>query len=134
MNWLDKLRPLGLLLLRIALGVVFMYHGFPKLFGDTAVYTRAFASYGLPGYVSYVAGIIELFGGALLLLGLFTRPAALLLTAAMAVALWKIGLARGLLAVSEYEFHLALLAASFALTTTGAGALSLDYAIFRQKA
>ncbi len=131
---LDRLRPPALLLLRLALGVIFIYHGFPKLFGDSALYTRSFVSYGLPAWLAYVAGIVELFGGALLLLGLFTRVAALLLTASMAVALWKSHPGASLLALNEYEFHLALLAGAFVLATTGAGAISLDFAIYRQKA
>jgi putative oxidoreductase len=134
MNALDKLRPMALLLLRAALGVIFIYHGFPKLFGDTALYTRSFVSYGLPGYLSYAAGMVELFGGTLLLLGLFTRVAGLLLTAGMVVALWKSHPGAGLLAINEYEFHLALLGAAFVLATTGAGPLSLDFAIFRKEA
>jgi len=52
----------------------------------------------------------------------------------MAVAIWKVHLGKGLLAVSEYEFPLALGLAALVLATTGAGAISLDKLIFREKA
>ncbi len=134
MNALDKLRPLGLLVVRLGLGLIFIYHGFPKLFGDTERFTQFFASVGLPASLVWVAGVVEVFGGALLIAGLFTRIAALLLAGQMAVAIWKVHSAKGLLAVGEYEFPLALAVAGFALATTGAGLISLDHAIFRQKA
>ena len=134
MNVLDKLRPLGLLALRLGLGLIFAFHGFPKLFGDTQRFAQFFASVGLPGYLVWVAGVVEFFGGCLLLVGLFTRVAGVLLAGQMAVAIWKVHSAKGIMAVGEYEFPLALAVAAFALASTGAGTISLDYAIFRQKA
>jgi putative oxidoreductase len=134
MNWLDRLRPVGLLLLRLGLGVIFVYHGYPKLFGNTERAQAFFSAVGLPPVLVYLVGIVELFSGVLLVAGLFTRVAALLLAGTMAVAIWKVHLSKGILAVNEYEFALALCVAAFALVTTGGGLLSLDYAIFRQKA
>lgn len=134
MNVLDRLKPLGLLLLRIGLGVIFIYHGFPKLFGDTKMFLEAFPKMGFPAYFAYVAGVIEFFGGCLLIAGLFTRVAALLISGTMAVAVWKVHLGKGVLAVSEYEYPMILCVAAFALATTGAGAVSLDKVIFRAKA
>lgn len=133
MNRLEKLKPLGLLLLRLGLGVIFMYHGFPKLFGNTQQTVAAFVKLGLPGYLAYVAGVVEFFGGCLLIIGLFTRLAGLLLAATMAVAIWKAHLGKGLLAVGEYEFPLALGVGAFALMTCGAGLFSLDHFLFRGK-
>ena len=134
MSFLNKLQPIGLLALRVALGVIFVYHGYPKLMGDTQRTAQFFASIGLAPFLVAVVGIVELFGGVLLLLGLFTRVAAALLAGTMAVAIWKVHLGKGILAVSEYEFAMALGGAALALATTGAGKASLDYAIFRQKA
>ena len=134
MNRLEKLKPLSLLLLRVTLGVIFLYHGWPKLFGNTQLFLDSFQRIGLPPWVAYVAGVVELFGGGLLLLGLFTRVAGLVLAAHMAVALWKFNLGEGILAVREYEFPLVLAMAAFALATTGAGILSFDYFIFKDKA
>ncbi len=130
MGHLEKLKPLALLFLRGALGIVFITHGYPKLFGDSKNFIAFFAGLGLPWWTVYVAGVIELFGGGLLILGLFTRLAGLLLTLHMVVAMWKYNLSEGLRAVREYELPLVLAAAAFALATLGAGVISLDYPIF----
>jgi putative oxidoreductase len=127
-RFLDSLRPVGLLVLRIALGIIFLYHGYPKLahLRGGAEMQSFFVEHGLPGYFVHVAGVIETFGGGLLLLGLFTRGAALLLAIEMSVAIWKVHILHGYLAVHDYEFPLALATACFALATVGAGAFSVD--------
>ena len=132
MRFLDSLRPVGLLALRIALGVIFLYHGYPKLahLRGGAQMQSFFVEHGLPGYFLYIAGVIETFGGGLLLLGLFTRPAAILLGMEMCVAIWKVHSAHGYLAVHDYEFPLTLAMACFALATVGAGLISLDQPLF----
>ena len=119
MHFLDKLRPLALLVLRLGFGVVFIYHGYPKLFSRVEFHQQAFERLGLPPWLSLAAGIIELFGGALLLLGLFTRVAALLLAAEFLFALWKVHLREGPLAVPEYEFALLVAGAALLLASTG---------------
>ncbi len=134
MSFLDKLKPLGLLLLRWGIGAIFIFAGYPKLFGDTKRAIEGFASFGMPAYLVYVAGAVEFFGGWLLVLGLFTRVAGILLAGQMAVAIWKVHMGKGILAVQEYQFPLALAVAAFALATCGAGAISLDKLIFRDKA
>ena len=132
MRALENLKPLALLLLRAALGAIFIYHGYPKLFTHTRETMQAFGHMGFPGYMAYVAGVIEFFGGSLLVAGLFTRIAGLLLAGEMAVALVKV---HGLLAhpgaVNNYEFPLSLAAGSFALAVFGAGVISFDHAVFR---
>ena len=134
MNFLDKLRPLSLLLLRCALGIVFIFHGYPKLFTETQRYVDGFLRMGFPSYFSYIAGVVEFFGGSLLIAGLFTRIAGTLLAGEMAIAIWRVHLGKGVFAVSEYQFPLALAVAAFTLVTTGAVVISLDRAIFRGKA
>jgi putative oxidoreductase len=126
---LNKLQPLSLLFLRIALAVIFLSHGYPKLAHPSAQLHSAFVEHGLPGYFVQLAGIIETFGGGLLLLGLFTRGVALLLAIEMCVAIWKVH-SRSYLAVPEYEFPLALAAAGFVLATVGAGLISADQVLF----
>lgn len=135
MQILEKLKPVALLLLRIALGIIFVYHGYPKLFTHTREALEAFPRMGFPSYFVYVAGVIEFFGGCLLFLGLFTRIAALLLAGEMAVAIIRVHLPQGgPLAVSNYQLPLALAVAAFALATEGAGAISFDRAVFKSKA
>jgi putative oxidoreductase len=126
----NSLQPLGLLLLRIVLGLIFFSHGYPKLAHSGAGMQGFFVQHGLPGYFVYISGVLEVFGGMLLVLGLFTRPAALLLAIEMGVAIWKVHSSGGYLAIHNYEFPLALLAASFALATVGAGLVSLDHPLF----
>lgn len=131
MQGLEKLRPLALLLLRAALGVVFIYHGYPKLFGNERGTMQMFVHLGFPSYFAIIAGVLELFGGCLLILGLFTRIAGLLLAGEMVVALWRVhGLFSNPMAVSNYEFPMVVAAGAFAVACLGAGLISVDYAVF----
>ena len=129
MKSLDKLQPVSLLALRVALGLIFLFHGYPKLTHTHGNLQSVFVEHGLPGYFVYVSGILETFGAALLLLGLFTRAAASLLAIEMCVAIWKVHSLHGIYGVRDYEFPLALAAACFALATVGAGLLSVDHPI-----
>jgi putative oxidoreductase len=130
MKSLDRLRPLGLLVLRAALGLIFLYHGYPKLVHADAGMRAFFVQHGFPGYFVGLAGILECFGALLLFLGLFTRPAALVLAGEMAVAIWRVHSGHGILVVKEYEFPMIVGTACFALATVGAGLASMDHLIF----
>jgi putative oxidoreductase len=130
---LEKLKPLALLLLRAGLGIIFVYHGYPKLFGHAREAMDAFAHMGFPRYFAYIAGVIEFFGGCVLLLGLFARIAGLLLAGEMAIALWRVhGILSHPRAVGHYEFPLVLAVASFTVASLGAGLISFDHALFRE--
>jgi len=133
MRFLDALRPLGLLVLRLALGLIFLFHGYPKLFGDPRPAAEMFAKLGFANGTSYAIGALEVFGAILLAVGFFTRPIALLLAVEMGVAIWKVHLAKGYLAVHEYEFALIVGAASLALATCGPGGISLDELLLPSK-
>ncbi|WP_338809097.1 DoxX family protein [Neisseria leonii] len=83
MNALSKFQPVLLSVLRIVTAYLFMLHGTAKLFGMPYMeYFADFQLFSLPD----LAGILEVFGGLLLLLGLFTRPVAFILSGQMAVA------------------------------------------------
>lgn len=131
MRFLNSFQPLGLLILRAALGIIFFTHGFPKLMRGGGAMQEMFIQHGLPAHFVYVAGILETFGGLLLILGLFARGAALLLGIEMCVAIVKVHSIHGIMAVHEYEFPFALGAACFALATAGAGIISGDHLLFR---
>lgn len=131
-RFLNRLRPLALLTLRISLGIILLFHGYPKLAHSGAGMQGAFVEHGLPAYFAYLAGIIETFGGLLLLLGLFARWAALFVVIEMCVEIWKFH-SRSYLAVHEYEFPLCLAATCFALACVGAGAISLDGLLFENE-
>ncbi len=131
MHALDKLRPLALLLLRVALGVIFIYHGYPKLLGNMRGISHIFSRGGFPGSFALISGAIEFFGGAMLIVGIFTRIAALVISCETAVALWKVHhMFSNPRALSNYELSLACFVGAFALATNGADLLSLDRAVF----
>jgi putative oxidoreductase len=133
MRIFEKLQPLSLLALRLALGVIFFYHGYEKLTRHSTDALAAFTGLGLPSYVFYIVGTLELFGAILLGMGLLTRFTALLLAIEMGIALVRLDLPRGgIYAVHNYELPLAVCAGAFALVTTGAGLLSLDAATFER--
>lgn len=130
MKFLRSLDPLSLLLLRLALALIYIYHGYPKLAHPTEAMRQSFVAHGLPAYFVSLAGIIECFGALLLFLGLFTRGAALIVAIEMGVAIWKVHSLHGIMAVNDYQFPLALAAACFVLATVGAGSLSVDNVVF----
>ncbi len=133
MQHFEKLKPVAQLALRWALALIFLYHGYPKLFTHRHAAYAAFPRMGFPWYFALIAGIVECFGGCLLVAGLFTRMAALLLTAEMSIAIWRVGLAHGVGAVGNYEFPLIMAAGAFTVLVLGAGPVSLDRVIFKAK-
>lgn len=83
---------IGILILRIGLGIMMMLHGYPKLFGGPEMWAElgtATQSIGIdfgPVFFGFIASITEFFGGLFLLLGLFFRPSLVLLIVVMIVA------------------------------------------------
>jgi putative oxidoreductase len=86
MGFLDKFSGPLLSVLRIVSALLFMEHGTSKLLNFPP--TEMFAQAPEVGTLTWVAGVLELVGGALLALGLFTRPVAFVLSGQMAVAYW----------------------------------------------
>ncbi|KFZ29463.1 DoxD-like family protein [Pseudidiomarina atlantica] len=125
------------LILRVPVGIILAAHGAQKLFGWFGGYGlegtgQWMASIGLePGFLmALLAGAAEFFGGLALILGILTRPAALISAVTMVVAIFTVHFENGLfMANNGYEFALSLLAATAALTVMGAGRFSLDNAI-----
>jgi len=79
---------LGILILRVFIGAALMTHGVPKMFGGLEGFTGYVASLGVPApqLMAFLAAFAESFGALFLLLGLLTRPAALMILINMAVA------------------------------------------------
>ncbi|UUA71852.1 DoxX family protein [Cellvibrio sp. QJXJ] len=122
------------LALRLPLGIIFAAHGAQKLFGW-------FGGYGLQGtgqwmesiglgpgvLMAALSGSAEFFGGLALILGLLTRPAALVLAVTMLVAIFTVHFSNGLfMSNNGYEFGLALLAGAVSLLISGGGRASID--------
>lgn len=118
----------GLLILRVALGAVFIAHGADKL-TDLAATEASFDGLGIPvaGLMAPFVALVEVAGGALLVLGLLTPLAGVALAGNMLVAgLTAHGDGAFFAADGGFEFVLVLGAAALALAATGAGRLSLD--------
>ena len=128
---------LGLLVLRVVVGLLFMGHGAQKLFGvfggagvegTASMFERA----GLrPGRLhARAAGSAELWGGALLALGLLAPFAAAALIGVMTAAIVTVHAPNGIWNTDRgYEYNLVMIAAAFALAAAGAGSWSLDAAL-----
>ncbi len=132
---------LGLLILRLVLGAVFVGHGAQKLFG-------AFGGSGMEVFINYLGGlgvpvpalsgwlaaIAEFGGGILVTIGLFPRIASFALAGTMVVAILKAHLHNGFFLnhfntpgkENGVEFSLALLAMSLAVALVGAGGISVE--------
>jgi putative oxidoreductase len=101
-------------------------HGYSKVFGGLHHHAQFVASLGLPGWLGYVSAFVEFFGGILLLIGLFTRCAAVAIVIDLAVAIGKVHWKNGLLGQGGYQFPMALASIAFALIFFGAGPIALD--------
>ncbi len=135
-----NLLPWALLMIRAALGIIFVAHGGQKLFGlwGGAGLSATLDSYekfmGIPPWLTFMAAAAEFFGGIAVLLGLLTRLASVVLCVVMLVAIfeahWHHGffinwdLVRG--KGHGIEFNIALLAMALGLLLSGPGKLSLD--------
>jgi putative oxidoreductase len=129
-KFLDRLHPLGLLVLRVVLGIIMVSHGYQKVFGISKT-MGVFHSLGLPGWTAYLSAVAEFGGGILLIAGLLTRLAALAIVIDMVIAIEKVHWKNGLRGPQGMEFPMALGAIAFALIFLGAGAISLDHVFFR---
>lgn len=127
---------IGLAILRLALGVVFVAHGAQKIFvyGLDGV-AEGFAGLGIPfaGLAAPVVAFAELIGGAALVIGLFTRVSAAVLALTMAGALVLAHLPAGFFLPNGYEFVFALMGGAVALALIGAGSYSADTALARRR-
>lgn len=129
---------IGLLLIRLVIGLSFMGHGAQKLFGW-------FGGYGLKGTggwmdsigmkpgvrMALIAGLAELVGGLLFVLGLFTPLAAIMIAATMVVAIVKVHGPNGYWSTQNgYEYNLTLLVVVIGVALIGPGQYALDHLFF----
>jgi len=155
----DMVYSLALLVSRAIVGGTFAVHGYAKLFGGpgkpvsprverylgsgfvqsmnaggVSGVAETFRALGIPfpRLMARVVSIVEFGGGLLVMLGLLTRPAALLLAGDMSVAIRKVHWRHGLIGPSGFEIPLALLAGCLGLIGAGPGDLSLDNLLRRR--
>lgn len=127
---LSKWAPILLSVLRIVAAFLFMAHGGQKLLGYPGSRTGP-----APGMFtqSWFAGVLELFGGALLLVGLFTRPVAFILSGMMAVAYFQVHAPQGFWPILNRGELAALYCFVFLyFSAAGGGPWSLDSKLRRR--
>jgi len=131
---LNKYLPVALALLRIAAALLFIEHGTQKFF-DFPASGRPGPAGGLPPLM-LVAGVIEIVGGLLLLVGLFTRYAAFIASGEMAVAFWTQHVPRGgIFPIQNFGESAVLFCFIFLLLFfAGPGAFSVDGSRARARA
>jgi putative oxidoreductase len=132
MSSLDRYAPHALAALRIVAGLLFLLHGAQKLFGFPGMPPSG----ALPPALSlfWVGAVLELVGGAMLMLGLFTRPVAFVLSGEMAVAYWMFHAPRNFYPTLNGGDAAILFCFIFLLFVfTGPGAASLDGATRRSR-
>ena len=114
-------------ILRIVTGFLFLQHGTAKLFG--APHVAMFDGLQLMSLMG-LAGVLELGGGVLILLGLFTRPVAFILSGMMAVAYFMAHAPNGPLPIlNQGELAVVYSFVFLYFSVAGAGAYSVDAAI-----
>lgn len=126
----------GLLLIRAIVGIVFIYHGYHKLFGGLRGFADALDAMGLPLPMvsAALAACAEFFGGLALLLGVATRIAVVPMVFTMIVAILTAHRHAFSLQHGGMEYALTLGVVMLGLGLTGAGRLSVDGAMKSRRA
>ncbi|HSG05196.1 MAG TPA: DoxX family protein [Nitrospiria bacterium] len=115
-------------LMRIVVGFLFIFHGTQKLFSFPVE-----AREGTPAFITYIAGPIELVGGLLVMIGLFTRQAAFLCSGLMAAAYWMAHGTKALFPIQNGGILAALYCFVFLyIATQGSGIWSADEAMSKK--
>jgi putative oxidoreductase len=128
---LDKWAPYLLSVLRIVAALLFFEHGTQKLFG----YPPGQPFTGFPNFSMLgIAGMLEVVGGALLLVGLFTRPVAFILSGEMAVGYFRAHWPRSFFPINNFGEITVMLCFFFLyLSAAGGGPWSLDRILRKRK-
>ena len=130
-------RDAGLLVARLGLAWIFVYHGSATLFGafhgagihEASIFYATVAHLRPGGFFAVLGGIIELFGGIAIALGIFGRLAGAAIAGDMAMAMITVTFANGIASAKAgggYELNLGLAALAFVVAMLGTGRFSLD--------
>lgn len=123
------------IIMRVVLGIIFIFHGVDKFQGISNV-EAWFSSIGIPGVLAYVVAAIELIGGILLILGLFTRYVAGLFVIILIGAIITAKLSAGLLGngqMAGYELDLGFILVSLYLVVADRSPFSVDRFIMSKR-
>jgi putative oxidoreductase len=135
-SWLNRFQSLGALVMRLVLGATMVAHGYGKIIPSGSLYTfsHSVVRLHLPIWLGYTAAFTEFFGGMLLIVGLLTRVAALMVAIEMVVAIIKVHhLRAGLMGPNSFGLPLTCFAIGLMLVFTGCGWLGLDDFVGRGK-
>ena len=130
MNFANRLQPLGLLVLRLALGTVMIAHGYQKIANHLQNISGMLHGLQIPQWMAYLVVAAEFGGGILLVAGFLTRIAAIAIFLDMAVAISRVHLHNGLMGSKSgpgYEFPMVCAAIAFSLIWSGAGPIAIDW-------
>ncbi|MCG9874799.1 MAG: DoxX family protein [Leptospiraceae bacterium] len=130
LNHFNRFREIGILVMRIGMGIAFVIHGLPKIVGGVPVWEelgRAMGFIGItsfPAFWGFMAGLAEFGGGILLILGVLFRPACMALAFTMLTAMmYHIGKGQGF---SDFSHAMEDGIIFLALLLIGPGKYSLD--------
>lgn len=128
-----KKAEVGVLIVRVFLGLSFFIHGVSKFQSGISNTAGWFESMGIPGFMGYAVGIIELVGGLLLIIGFGTRYIAALFLFIMIGAIIKVKLVAGFMGNGQgagYELDLAFAVMAAFLFLNSNSTFSLDSKLF----
>jgi putative oxidoreductase len=123
---------LGLAILRVVLGVIFIAHGAPNMFGGMEALQGFFAQLGipLPAVTAWLIVLLEVFGGLMLIVGFLVAPIAALLAVHMVAGIIVVHARNGFYVIGHgqggVEFNLILVVSLLMLILGGPGLAALD--------
>lgn len=123
-------------IMRVVLGVLFLMHGIGKFQMGLGNVEGWFSSIGIPGFMAYIIAIIEVAGGIMLIVGLFSRVVSALFIFVMVGAIATVKFSAGLLGTGEmpgYEMELSFMLISAYLLVAEPTPLSVDYMIRKKR-
>ncbi|HEY4502211.1 MAG TPA: DoxX family protein [Candidatus Paceibacterota bacterium] len=125
------------LIMRIVLGIIFVWHGYDKIFVKGLPTITGFLgtlSFPLPAVFAYILSYGELVVGLLLIIGLFTHWAAKFVVIVASVAFFTVHIKNGFsIGNGGYEYIILIFAAAISILATSAGRYSIDNMIFKNK-
>ncbi|HIW34865.1 MAG TPA: DoxX family protein [Candidatus Paenibacillus intestinavium] len=122
-------------IMRVVLGILFLAHGIAKLQMGLGNVDAWFSSMGISGFLAYLVAALELVGGVLLIVGLFTRYVSALFTVMLIGAIITMKFSMGLLGtdgMAGYELDIAFILVSIYLVVAERTRLSLDHIFFKK--
>lgn len=123
-------------IMRVVMGIIFLSHGVAKLQMGLSNVDAWFSSIGIPGFLAYVVVMLELVGGIMIIVGLFTRYVSALFVVMLIGAILTTKLSAGLMGDGQmpgYELDLGFMLVSLYLVVAEQSTLSVDRLIMNKR-